>query len=84
MPLSQVDKFERLYDDMYIGNGKGNEPMTTRVAILEEKHESILKRFDDITEVMDALKKGQDKLLYTVLGLLGAFVTEIVIKLVVK
>lgn len=68
---------DKLYEDMYIGKGKGNEPMTTRVSLLEQSYESVCSRLEKI-------EKSQNKMLMASIATLVALLSEIVVRLLFK
>lgn len=67
---SPEDKVEKMYTDMYVGEGKDNPSMTTRMAMVEDKTERLAKN----------LNKALWLAVSTLLGLGG----EIVLRFVVK
>ena len=49
MPTNLEERVDKLYMDMYIGEGKSNPPMTTRISLLEDQMEKINKNLSKIT-----------------------------------
>lgn len=47
-------RVEKLYEDMYVGDGKNNPSMTNRMALVEEKVDKIESNLTWITRLMIA------------------------------
>ena len=58
------ERVDKLYMDMYIGEGKANPPMTTRISLLEDQMDKINKNLSKITWLVVA----------TLLTTLGEFI----------
>jgi hypothetical protein len=63
-----IDKFNKMYVDMYLGEGKDNPSMTTRMAMVEDQ--------------MDRLEKNLNKALWLAVSTLLGLGGEIVVRLV--
>ena len=48
------ERVDKLYVDMYIGEGKSNPPMTTRLSLLEDQMEKINRNLAKITWLLVA------------------------------
>jgi hypothetical protein len=48
------ERVDKLYMDMYIGEGKSNPPMTTRLSLLEDQMEKINRNLAKITWLLVA------------------------------
>ena len=48
------ERVDKLYMDMYIGEGKSNPPMTTRLSLLEDQMEKINRNLSKITWLLVA------------------------------
>lgn len=71
--MPEIDKFERLYEDMYIGRDQDNPPIVTRIAVLEVNEETICERLTKI-------EKQQDKMLWLSITTLIAVLIELLVK----
>ena len=49
------ERVDKLYMDMYIGEGKSNPPMTTRLSLLEDQMEKINRNLAKITWLLVAM-----------------------------
>lgn len=63
-----LDKFHKMYVDMYIGEGKDNPPMTTRMALAEDR--------------LERMGKNLNKALWLAVSTLLALAGEIIARLV--
>ena len=60
------ERVDKLYMDMYIGEGKSNPPMTTRISLLEDQMEKINRNLARITWLLVA----------TLLAAIGDLITK--------
>lgn len=74
---SPEDKVEKMYTDMYVGEGKDNPSMTTRMAMVEDK-------VDRVEDKIDRQGKNVNKALWLVVATLLGLGGEIVLRFVVK
>jgi hypothetical protein len=63
---NQEERVDKLYMDMYIGEGKSNPPMTTRISLLEDQMEKINRNLARITWLLVA----------TLLAAIGDLITK--------
>jgi len=66
VPESYCDKIDKLYTDVYVGDGQNNPSVTTRLFSLEENLES--------------LQKNISKLIWLVVATLAGVVGELIMK----
>lgn len=59
---------QKLAVDVYLGDGKDNPPLVTRVALLEDGMETVK---NDITEIKDTHKQNQKLIIGTLVSSLG-------------
>lgn len=59
---------QKMAVDMYIGEGKDNPPIVTRVALLEDGMETVK---DSITEIKDTHKANQKLIIGTLISSVG-------------
>ena len=63
---NQEERVDKLYMDMYIGEGKSNPPMTTRISLLEDQMDKINRNLACITWLLVA----------TLLAAIGDLITK--------
>lgn len=69
MVTNHEDKVEKMYTDMYVGDGKDNPSMTTRMAMVEDKTDRVSK----------ALTKALWLAVATLLSVAGEFLFRLVV-----
>lgn len=71
MPLEE-SRLEKVWTDMYVGDGEANRPITVRLALMEEDMEKVDVRLEKISS-------GVTRLFWTLLAAGLALVVDLIV-----